>query len=232
MNNNQNYYNRNYDHHGYEGHDYTSWYNSRYANHNPMRNQGFIRWGREKPRPLMGNPKKFENKTGGATRNQYAPSQDVLNLEHKRKLEVTSSHPEENLKNRGLNEDKNPKRSRFEDENEDLGFQCAPNQDNLNLEHEQKVEVKCSQLEENRKDQGLKEDDAKNKASGIQSAAPNQDILKLEHKQKLEDLCSQLEENLKNQGLNVGWKFVLHALVIILMHNSHSQIKSFFISDF
>ena len=141
----------------------------------------------------MGNSKRFENKTG-ASRNQSAPSQEVLNQEPKRKLEVTSSH---------LKDDEYSKF--FENNNE----------------------------EENQTDQELKKDEAKSKASGIQSAAPNQDILKLEHKQKLEDKCAQLEENLKNQGLKVGWNsvsYLLHILELLYGRPGRRSSENSFIS--
>ena len=215
--NNQNY-NRNYNHYGYDDYDYTSWYNYSgggfQANRNPTR-------GRGRPKSHMGNSKRFENKTR-TTRIQNAPSQGLLNLEPKQKSEDSISHLKQNLKNPGVEGDQDPKM--FENNNEDPGFQSAPNQDNFNLEHEQKLGVECSQVEANHKDQESKEDDAKSKASGIPNAAPNQDILKLEHKQKLEDKCAQLEENLKNQGLKV----ICFIFIMYSSYQSHSQIMTFY----
>ena len=138
------------------------------------------------------------------------------------------------MKNPGSKGDQDPKI--FENNNEDPGFQSAPNQDNFNLEHEQKLGVQCSQDQANQKDQESKEDDSKSKASGIPKAwKPNEDIfqkLQLEHKQKLEDKCVQLEENLKNQGLKVSWYnlFCIY-YVFLLFNNNHIHKSCHFISD-
>ena len=189
--NNQNY-NRSYSHYGYDDYDYTSWYN--YSGNGGFQANRNTTRGRGRPRSHMGNSKRFENKTR-TSRIQNAPSQGLLNLEAKQKSEYSSSHLKQNMKNPGSKGDQDPKI--FENNNEDPGFQSAPNQDNFNLEHEQKLGVQCPQVEANQKDQESKEDDSKSKASGIPNTVHG-------HKQKLEDICAQLEENLKNQGLKVS----------------------------